>query len=150
MIYILNLQAAGDCSTTAIPGSHGIEHGGGARTPRKEGWMTTRRMMVAAALLALLLGVTRPAGADAPVNLNTASVAELEGLKGIGAAKAKAIVEHREKNGQFQSVDDLKLVRGIGDRMLDQLRPQLTVGNGKADGAPAAAAPPAPAAAKKP
>lgn len=112
--------------------------------------MTTRRTLVAAALLALLLGVTRQAGAEAPVNLNTASVAELEGLKGIGAAKAQAIVEHREKHGQFQSVDDLKLVRGIGDRMLEQLRPQLTVGSGKADGAAAAAAPPpAPAAAAK-
>lgn len=112
--------------------------------------------MVAAALLALLLGTASHAGADASVNLNTASVAELEGLKGIGAAKAQAIVEHREKNGQFQSVDDLKLVRGIGDKMLEQLRPQVTVGSGKAEGsakadAPAAASAPAPApAAKKP
>ncbi|MDX2166368.1 MAG: helix-hairpin-helix domain-containing protein [Deltaproteobacteria bacterium] len=114
--------------------------------------MTTGRLMIAAALLALLLGTARHAGAEAPVNLNTASATELEGLKGIGAAKAQAIVEHREKNGQFQSVDDLKLVRGIGDKMLEQLRPQVTVGGGKAEGAAAAApmAPAAPAAKKQP
>ncbi len=95
--------------------------------------------MAAAALVALLLLTGVTARADTPVNVNTASVAELEGLKGIGAAKAQAIVEHRDKNGQFQSVDDLKLVRGIGDKMLEQLRPQVTVGGGgKAEGAPAA------------
>jgi competence protein ComEA len=124
--------------------------------------MQTGRTTVVAALVALLLGSAQLARAEAPVNLNTASVAELEGLKGIGAAKAQAIVEHRDKNGQFQSVDDLKLVRGIGDKMLEQLRPQVTVGgkvesaaaaSGKAEGGKPEAAPPAgpgQASAKKP
>ncbi|MEO8604229.1 MAG: helix-hairpin-helix domain-containing protein [bacterium] len=109
--------------------------------------------MIAAALLALLLVAVQRASAEAPVNLNTASATELEGLRGIGPSKAHAIVEHREKNGQFRSVDDLKLVRGIGDKMMEQLRPQVTVdGKGEASAAaPAApAAPPAAAAAKKP
>lgn len=79
-------------------------------------------------LLALMVLAASPAGAEnAPVNLNTASAAELTALKGIGPAKARAIIEHREQNGEFKSVDDLKLVRGIGDKMLEQLRPQVTV-----------------------
>ncbi len=100
---------------------------------------------VPALLVALLLLVGQIARAEgAAVNLNTATAAELAALKGIGPAKAQAIVDHREKNGQFKSVDDLKLVRGIGDKMLEQLRPQVTVdgkGAGDAPGAAAAAKP---------
>jgi competence protein ComEA len=88
-------------------------------------------------MLAVLLLASQRAGAEAaPVNINTASASELAALQGIGPAKAQAIVEHREKNGQFKSVDDLKLVHGIGDKMLEQLRPQVTV-----DGKAAAPAP---------
>lgn len=102
----------------------------------------TRRMTrsLAGALAALVLLVAHHAAAETPLNLNSASASELAGLQGIGPAKAQAIVEHRESNGQFKSVDDLKLVRGIGDKMLEQLRPQVTV-DGKAAAAPAAAAP---------
>jgi competence protein ComEA len=103
--------------------------------------------MAAVALIALWLGTAARANAEAPLNLNTATAAQLEGLKGIGPSKAKAIVEQREKNGQFHSVDDLKLVRGIGDKMLEQLRPQVTV-DGAKDGA-AASQPAAPAASTK-
>jgi len=102
--------------------------------------MRTLTRMAAVALVALWLGSAGRAGAEAPINLNTATAAQLEGLKGIGPSKAKAIVEQREKNGQFHSVDDLKLVRGIGDKMLEQLRPQLTVDGSAPAAAPAAAA----------
>ena len=94
---------------------------------------------VAALLAALALSAAQPMSAEtAPLNLNTASATELASLKGIGPAKAQAIVEHRDKNGQFKSVDDLKLVRGVGDKMLEQLRPQVTV-SGAAPAAPPAA-----------
>ena len=83
----------------------------------------------------LLLTAQRAVAVSAPVNINTASAAELATISGIGPAKAQAIVDHREKNGQFKTVDDLKLVRGIGDKMLEQLRPQVTV-----DGKPNSAA----------
>jgi competence protein ComEA len=91
-------------------------------------------------LAALSLLVAQPAAAEeGPVNLNTASAAELATLKGIGPAKAQAIVEHRDKNGAFKSVDDLKLVHGIGDKMLEQLRPQVTVDSAGASRAPGVA-----------
>ena len=58
----------------------------------------------------------------AAVNINTASSAELEALPGIGPAKAKSIVEYRQKNGAFKSVEELKNVKGIGDAVLNKLR----------------------------
>lgn len=65
----------------------------------------------------------------AAVNINTASQSELEVLKGIGPAKAKAIVEYRNEHGLFSSVDDLEKVSGIGAGTLKQIRNDLTVGD---------------------
>jgi len=62
------------------------------------------------------------------ININIASAAELSHLKGIGEAKSQAIVEYREEYGSFKTVDDLKSVRGIGDKLLEKLRPHITVG----------------------
>lgn len=63
----------------------------------------------------------------AAVNINTASPAELEALPGIGPAKAKSIVEYRQKNGAFKSVEELKNVKGIGDAVLNKLKAEATV-----------------------
>jgi competence protein ComEA len=65
--------------------------------------------------------------APGPVDLNEASAAELDGLPGIGPATAAAIVEHREQNGPFASVEDLEAVRGIGPAKLDALRDLVRV-----------------------
>ena len=62
------------------------------------------------------------------LDLNTATVAELKALKGIGQKKAEAIVAYREANGAFKSVDELKKVKGIGDKILEELKTELTVG----------------------
>jgi competence protein ComEA len=62
-----------------------------------------------------------------PIDLNHASVAELETLPGIGPALAQAIVDYRSAHGAFQSVDDLGDVRGIGPAKLEQLRPLVKV-----------------------
>lgn len=67
--------------------------------------------------------------AFAAVNLNTATQAELESLKGVGPAKAKSIIEYREQNGAFQSVDDLKKVKGFGDKTIENLKNDLQVDN---------------------
>jgi competence protein ComEA len=62
------------------------------------------------------------------INLNTASATELARLPGIGAAKAAAIVEHRAKE-PFTKADDLRKVKGIGDRLYDTIKDQVTVGD---------------------
>ena len=63
----------------------------------------------------------------APLNINTASAAELEDLPGIGPALATAIVEHRRRSGPFSTVDQLLEVSGIGPVKLEQIRPLATV-----------------------
>ena len=79
-------------------------------------------------LKTLLLGsALLCAGAWAKVNINTATVEELAQLKGIGEAKAKAIVEYREANGPFAQVEDLTKVKGIGDKILETLKDDLAV-----------------------
>lgn len=64
--------------------------------------------------------------AFAAVNLNTASQAELQTLKGVGPAKAKAIMEDRAKNGAFKSVDDLDRVKGFSKKTVEKLRTEVT------------------------
>ncbi len=54
------------------------------------------------------------------VNINNASVEELQALKGIGQAKAKAIVDYRTKNGKFTDLQQLTMVTGIGDKLVSQ------------------------------
>ncbi|PKO87655.1 MAG: competence protein ComE [Betaproteobacteria bacterium HGW-Betaproteobacteria-12] len=70
--------------------------------------------------------------AVAAVNINTATVDELDAVKGIGPSKAKAIVDYRDKNGPFKSVDDLKAIKGFGDKNLAKLRADLSVGDAAA------------------
>lgn len=65
--------------------------------------------------------------AIAQVNINSASKEELDGLKGIGPAKAQAIVDYRRKNGPFKTVDDLENVPGIGPATLKDIRGSVMV-----------------------
>ncbi|UNC93320.1 helix-hairpin-helix domain-containing protein [Candidatus Contubernalis alkaliaceticus] len=61
------------------------------------------------------------------ININTASQVDLETLPGIGPAKAGAIVQDREKNGPFKSVEDLTRVTGIGEKTLEGMRDSITI-----------------------
>ena len=65
--------------------------------------------------------------ADARVNLNTADAAELDTLPRVGPAMAARIIQWREANGRFTSVDDLLAVPGIGDKMLEALRDLVSI-----------------------
>jgi competence protein ComEA len=64
---------------------------------------------------------------DGRVDLNTADVSQLDTLPRIGAAMAQRIVDWREANGRFTSVEDLLAVAGIGEKMLEALRDLVTV-----------------------
>ena len=79
-----------------------------------------------------------------PVNVNTADATALaKALNGIGPAKAKAIVSYREKNGPFKSVDQLAMVEGITQKLIDKNRADIKLGGDKAAAPAAPAAKPA-------
>ena len=61
------------------------------------------------------------------LNLNTATVSQLEALPGIGSVRAEAIVEHRNSHGPFDRIDDLVEVSGIGDGILGSIRHLIEV-----------------------
>lgn len=61
------------------------------------------------------------------ININTAGKEELMNLSGIGEGKAAAIIEYRETNGSFQSVEDIKNVSGIGDATFQKIKEAITI-----------------------
>ena len=71
------------------------------------------------------------ASVAAPINLNTATAAQLEKLPGIGARTAQLIVEHRQKNGNFKKVEELMNVKGIGEKSFLKIKSMVTVGEEK-------------------
>jgi len=97
-----------------------------------------------ASTLAAMMLLTQLVYAE-PVNINTADAAALaKALNGIGPAKAKAIVSYRDKNGPFKSVDQLAMVEGITQKLIDKNRADIKLGAEKAaPGSAPAAAPPA-------
>ena len=62
------------------------------------------------------------------ININTASVVELAIIPGIGEVTAQRIIDYRNVIGKFYSVEDLLNVKGIGENLLDKMRPYITVG----------------------
>ncbi|MEW6120899.1 MAG: helix-hairpin-helix domain-containing protein [Pseudomonadota bacterium] len=79
-------------------------------------------------LIGVLLAALLAMPAFATVNVNTATQSELEAVKGLGPAKAKAIIAYREANGKFKSLDDLNNVKGFGKATIDKLKSELSVG----------------------
>lgn len=82
-------------------------------------------LLVVLAVFSIALGGLS-VNAFAAVNLNTATQAELESIKGIGPVKAKAIIDYRAKT-PFKSVDDLDNVKGFGKKSVDKFRNEVSV-----------------------
>ncbi|PPC96173.1 MAG: topoisomerase [Methylotenera sp.] len=80
-------------------------------------------------LLALFLLLNFNLAAFAAINLNTATQAELEQIKGIGPVKAKAIMDYRKQHGDFKTINQLDNVHGIGEATVTKLKKQLFVSN---------------------
>ncbi len=59
------------------------------------------------------------------ININNATLDQLKTLSGIGDSKAKSIIEYREKNGGFKSIEEIKNVSGIGDNMFERIKEQI-------------------------
>jgi competence protein ComEA len=61
------------------------------------------------------------------ININTADIKELTTLSGIGESRAKAIIDYREKNGAFNSIEDIKKVEGIKDGLFSKIKDNITI-----------------------
>ena len=64
---------------------------------------------------------------DQAVNMNTASLLEIEALPYLGMERAKDIIEYREKNGPFKDLDELTNISGIGVKTLEKIKPLITL-----------------------
>ena len=89
--------------------------------------METRqiRLLGYALGLALLLTTTAVSAAPGKVNINSASVDELALLPRVGPSVAGRIVEFRDSNGRFKALEDLMLVRGIGEKTFELIKPYV-------------------------
>lgn len=82
--------------------------------------MKLKNLLVLASLIAF--------PAFASVNINTATQSELEAVKGVGPAKAQAIIQYRQANGQFKHLEELDNVKGFGKASIEKLKTELSVG----------------------
>jgi len=98
--------------------------------------MHVSRLDVALAFLLVLGLALAPAavlaqqGKTAPgekVNLNTATQEQLQTLPGVGPAIAQRIIEHRNKNGKFNRIEDILNIKGVGEKIFQRIKDRLTV-----------------------
>lgn len=82
-------------------------------------------LALAVMVVALAVGIANGAQPSGVVNINTASSEQLQMLPRVGPSLAGRIVEHREANGPFQSVDEILAVKGIGESSFEKLEPYI-------------------------
>lgn len=64
---------------------------------------------------------------SAKININTANISQLESISGIGESTANKIIEYREKNGKFKSIEEIKNVSGIGELKYENIKDDICV-----------------------
>ena len=62
------------------------------------------------------------------ININTATLEQLDTLPGIGPSIAQAIIDYRTANGPFKTIEDINSVKGIGDVLFAKIRAKITIG----------------------
>jgi competence protein ComEA len=110
-----------------------LQAAGGALPGTDLSSLNLARKVVDGELIAV--GVTPPPAAvptgaaapDQPLDLNTATVEQLDALPGVGPVLAQNIVGYRTAHGAFRSVDELRQVDGIGDTRFERLKPLVRV-----------------------
>jgi competence protein ComEA len=97
-------------------------------------------VLISLPALAATLQSAAPQAAAAPstpaINLNTATLEQLETLPGIGRKTAERILEYRTKSGSFKRIEELMNVKGIGEKSFLKLKPLVVVPPAKTDKAP--------------
>ena len=91
----------------------------------------SRSLALAVFCLSLLFGPAIGFGADNKLNLNTATAAQLETLKGIGPELANRILDYKKDQGNFKSIDELGNVKGIGEKKLADIKEMIMVKKSK-------------------
>jgi competence ComEA-like helix-hairpin-helix protein len=82
---------------------------------------------ICAALVVCMASAQKKVPPSSPLDLNTATAAQLQQVPGIGPSAAKSIVNMREKSGRFHRVEDLLAIHGISQSRLDKIRPYVFV-----------------------
>jgi comEA protein len=75
-----------------------------------------------------LQGQPAPKASEKKININTASLAELQKLPRIGEKVAQRIIDFRKKNGRFKKIEEIMKVKGIGEKMFNRIKDLITVG----------------------
>lgn len=140
------------CGAVALPGVYSLAQGsrlyeavelaGGLTADADENCLNMARQIIDGEQVVILTQeealalkeageYTYPSGEAAQdsglVNINTATVTELTTVSGIGAGRAQAIVDYREKNGSFGSIDEIKKVDGIKDGLFSKIKDKITI-----------------------
>ena len=93
--------------------------------PRRTGLLTCL-LLCTVLLVATAAAAKKPLPAS-PLNVNTATIAQLKTLPGVGDGMAREIVRYREKNGRFRRVEELLIIKGVSKRRLDSWKPYLKI-----------------------